>query len=184
MLDAIAASDVDFVVHVGDEGEVLLPHTQVKQVLDRLKKAAIGRDLPDAKACARFDKATKDGQDMRHPQKLLAAAVSSVVGKSEERAVASLFTPGGTHALTGEFAGIDDTFVVANGDVLTDLDVSLLVDFHRQQGAEATIHLIGVPDPSAFGVVALDDAGRVERFVEKPAPGTAPSNLIDRKSVV
>lgn len=81
-------------------------------------------------------------------------------------------------------AGIDDTFVVANGDVLTDLDVSALVDFHRAHGAEATIHLIGVPDPSAFGVVALDDAGRVERFVEKPAPGTAPSNLINAGTYV
>src|SRR3546814_9194800 len=38
----------NFVVHVGDEGEVLLPYTQAKQVLDRLKKTAIGRDFPDA----------------------------------------------------------------------------------------------------------------------------------------
>lgn len=81
-------------------------------------------------------------------------------------------------------AGIDSTFVVANGDVLTDLDVSSLVEFHRARGAEASIHLIGVPDPSAFGVVALDDAGRVERFVEKPAPGTAPSNLINAGTYV
>ncbi len=48
-----------------------------------------------------------------HAQKLLAAAVASVVGKSEERAVASLFTPGGTHAMKGEFAGINDFEVVA-----------------------------------------------------------------------
>jgi mannose-1-phosphate guanylyltransferase len=81
-------------------------------------------------------------------------------------------------------AGIDDTFVVANGDVLTDLDVSALVAFHRLRRAEATIHLIGVPDPSAFGVVALDADGRVERFVEKPAPGTAPSNLINAGTYV
>ena len=50
---------------------------------------------------------------MRHAQRLLAAAVGSVVGKTEERAVASLFTPGGTHALAGEFAGMDDFEVVA-----------------------------------------------------------------------
>jgi hypothetical protein len=50
---------------------------------------------------------------MRHAQRLLAAAVSSVVGKTEERAVASLFTSGGTHALAGEFAGMDDFEVVA-----------------------------------------------------------------------
>ena len=85
----------------------------------------------------------------------------------------------GAIRFAADAAGIDDTFVVANGDILTDLDVSQLVQFHRDHGAEATIHLIGVPDPSAFGVVAIDDRGRVERFVEKPAPGTAPSNLIN-----
>ena len=50
---------------------------------------------------------------MRFAQRLLSAAVASVVGKSEERAVASLFSPGGTHALKGEFAGINDFEVVA-----------------------------------------------------------------------
>ena len=90
----------------------------------------------------------------------------------------------GAIRFAAEFAGIDDTFVVVNGDVLTDLDVSVLVDFHRARGAEATIHLIGVDDPSAFGVVALDAEGKVERFVEKPAPGTAPSNLINAGTYV
>jgi mannose-1-phosphate guanylyltransferase len=85
----------------------------------------------------------------------------------------------GAIRFAADAAGIDDTFVVVNGDILTDLDVSHLVQFHRAHGAEATIHLIAVPDPSAFGVVALDEQGRVERFVEKPAPGTAPSNLIN-----
>ena len=90
----------------------------------------------------------------------------------------------GAIRFAAEFAGIDDTFVVANGDILTDLDVSALVRFHRERGAQATIHLVGVPDPSAFGVVALDALGRVERFVEKPAPGTAPSNLINAGTYV
>jgi SNF2 family DNA or RNA helicase len=102
-----------YLVHIGEDGLVLLPYTQAKQVLDRVKRLCLGRDLPDAGACARFDKATKDGEDMRHAQKLLAAAVASVIGRSEERAVASLFTSGGTHALAGEFAGIDDFEVVA-----------------------------------------------------------------------
>lgn len=90
----------------------------------------------------------------------------------------------GAIRFAADHSGIDDTFVVANGDVLTDLDVSSLVQFHRDRRAEATIHLIGVPDPSAFGVVALDVDGRVERFVEKPAPGTAPSNLINAGTYV
>jgi hypothetical protein len=102
-----------YVVHVGDDGEVQLPYTQAKQVLDRLKKFAIGRDLPDAQACTRFDKTTRFGRDMEPYQKLLGRAVASVVGKKEERAVASLFSPGGTHAMKGEFAGINDFEVVA-----------------------------------------------------------------------
>lgn len=90
----------------------------------------------------------------------------------------------GAIRFAAEASGIDDTFVVANGDVLTDLDVGALVAFHRARGAEATIHLTAVEDPSSFGVVALDGDGRVERFVEKPAPGTAPSNLINAGTYV
>ena len=85
----------------------------------------------------------------------------------------------GAIRFAAEFSGVDETFVVANGDVLTDLDIAALVDFHRRRNAEATIHLIGVADPSAFGVVVTDDEGRVERFVEKPPPGTVPSNEIN-----
>ncbi|MBI2567786.1 MAG: helicase [Candidatus Schekmanbacteria bacterium] len=102
-----------YLVHVGDDGAVLVPHTRTRQILDRLKRLCLGRYLPDAHACARHDRATKDGEEMRHACRLLAAAVASVTGKSEERAVASLFSPGGTHALAGEFAGIDDFEVVA-----------------------------------------------------------------------
>lgn len=81
-------------------------------------------------------------------------------------------------------AGIDDTFVVANGDVMTDLDMTGLVDAHRAAGAEATIHLVSVADPSAFGVVEIDDDRRIHRFVEKPAPGEAPSDLINAGTYV
>ena len=90
----------------------------------------------------------------------------------------------GAIKFAAEFGGIDDTFVVANGDVMTDLDVSALVDAHRSFGAEATLHLIGVDDPSAYGVVDLADGGSIEAFVEKPAPGTEPSNLINAGTYV
>jgi hypothetical protein len=109
-----------YVVHVGEDGSVLLPYTQAKQVLDRLKRAAIGRDLPDALACDRFDRQTRDGKDMGVLQELLAKAVASVVGKKEERAIASLFSPGGTHAMKGEFAGINDFEVVSFLVILPD----------------------------------------------------------------
>ncbi|HBP30929.1 MAG TPA: helicase [Advenella kashmirensis] len=102
-----------YLAHIGDDGAVLLPYPQAKHILDRLKRLALGREMPDDTACARFDKYTRNGEDMRHAQKLLAAAVSSVVGKNEERAVASLFSPGGTHAMKGEFAGSHDFEVTA-----------------------------------------------------------------------
>jgi len=113
-----------YLLHVGDDGTVLLPYTQAKRVLDRLKRSCVGRDLPDATACARFDRATRDGEDMRHAQRLLSSAIASVVGKTQERAVASLFTPGGTHARPGEFAGSDDFEVVAYLVVLPESDAS------------------------------------------------------------
>jgi SNF2 family DNA or RNA helicase len=103
----------NYLVHVSEDGTTLLPHTQAKRILDRLKRLAHGRDLPDASACSRLDRKTRSGEDMRTAQHLLANAIASIVGKSEERAVASLFTPGGTHALRGEFAGSGDFEVVA-----------------------------------------------------------------------
>jgi mannose-1-phosphate guanylyltransferase len=82
------------------------------------------------------------------------------------------------------FAGIDETFVVVNGDVLTDLDLTALVAFHRERGAEGTIHLHPVADPSAFGVVPTDSDGRVTAFVEKPPRDEAPTNDINAGTYV
>lgn len=76
---------------------------------------------------------------------------------------------GGAVGFAARAAGIDDTFLVVNGDVLTDLDISAMVAFHHQRGAEGTISLAVVPDPTAFGLVDTDEAdGHVVRFVEKP----------------
>ena len=80
--------------------------------------------------------------------------------------------------------GIDERFVVMNGDVLTDLDVSAVIDFHERSGAEATITLHEVDDPSRYGVVAMDDDGRVRAFVEKPSIEDAPSTLINAGTYV
>jgi mannose-1-phosphate guanylyltransferase len=74
---------------------------------------------------------------------------------------------------------LGERFAVLNGDVLTDLDLSALRTFHGQRQASATLGLFPVEDPSTYGVVVTDDHGRVEAFVEKPAPGTAPSNNIN-----
>ena len=103
-----------YLVHVGNDGATLLAFPQAKQILDRLRRLCVGRDLPDVEAIARFDQATRGGERMEQVQKLLAAAVASIAGKSQERAVASLFSPGGTHAGKGEFAGMNDFEVIAS----------------------------------------------------------------------
>jgi hypothetical protein len=97
---------------VSDDGSVLLPFNQAKPILDHLKRLCSDRGALVPTACERFDRRTRDGERMEHYQKLLAAAVSSVVGKKEERSTASLFAPGGTHAHKGEFAGMNDFEVV------------------------------------------------------------------------
>jgi len=102
-----------YLVHIGSDGVEVLAFPQAKQILDRIKRVCVGRDLPDAAACTRFDRESKHGKDMSAAQEALAQAIASIVGTNEERAVASLFSPGGTHALTGEFAGINDFEVVA-----------------------------------------------------------------------
>jgi mannose-1-phosphate guanylyltransferase len=90
----------------------------------------------------------------------------------------------GAIRFAARFAGITDTFVVVNGDVLTDLDVRALLAFHHAHGAEGTIHLTPVDDPSAFGVVPTDPDGRVIAFIEKPPRDSAPTNLINAGTYV
>ncbi|MGI9579273.1 MAG: sugar phosphate nucleotidyltransferase [Microthrixaceae bacterium] len=90
----------------------------------------------------------------------------------------------GAIAFAANDAGITNRFLAVNGDVLTDIDVSRLWQLHEERSAEATIALTPVEDPSRFGVVPLHDDGRVEAFIEKPDPGTAPSNWINAGTYV
>ncbi|HET6850580.1 MAG TPA: NDP-sugar synthase [Gaiellales bacterium] len=80
--------------------------------------------------------------------------------------------------------GIDETFLVCNGDVLTDLDIGALVRRHRDHGAEASIALHRVEDPSAYGLVRTEADGRVTAFVEKPPPGEADVDTINAGTYV
>ena len=77
-----------------------------------------------------------------------------------------------------------DTFLVLNGDVLTDLDIGAMVASHRAAGAEATLALTEVDDPSRYGVVPTDAEGRVVGFVEKPDAESAPSRWINAGTYV
>ena len=90
----------------------------------------------------------------------------------------------GAIRFAAEDAGIDEAFLVLNGDVLTDLAVDELIVFHRASGAEATVSLTPVDDPSRYGVVPTDADGRVTGFVEKPPAGAAPCNWINAGTYV
>jgi mannose-1-phosphate guanylyltransferase len=85
-----------------------------------------------------------------------------------------LGTAGAARKLDGYF---DDPFVVVYGDVLTDLDLSALMDSHRARQAAVTVSLYHVENPSACGLVELDRQGRILRFVEKPPPEEAFTDL-------
>lgn len=75
---------------------------------------------------------------------------------------------GGAYKYAAE--NIRETTVVFNGDILTDMDISKLLEFHRRKAATATIVLAPVDDPSPYGLVELSsDDQRVMRFVEKPS---------------
>ena len=89
-----------------------------------------------------------------------------------------LDTAGGI-AFAARSAGIDESFIAVNGDVLTTLDLTALVAFHRERGGDATIALTPVDDPSRFGVVPTDGDGRVTAFIEKPPAASAPTNYIN-----
>jgi mannose-1-phosphate guanylyltransferase len=90
----------------------------------------------------------------------------------------------GAIAFAARSARVTEPFLAVNGDVLTDLDVSALVGLHRSLGAEATVALTPVEDPSRFGVVVTDADHRVTGWVEKPAVGEAPSNTINAGTYV
>lgn len=61
-----------------------------------------------------------------------------------------------------------ETTIVFNGDILTNLDIGRLLDFHASKNAAATISLVPVDDPSRYGLVELNADGLVQRFIEKP----------------
>ncbi|HWF54108.1 MAG TPA: NDP-sugar synthase [Solirubrobacteraceae bacterium] len=74
---------------------------------------------------------------------------------------------------------LDEEFLMLNGDVLTDIDVGAQLAQHRETGARATLALIGVEDPSAYGLVRLNADHSVRGFLEKPKPEEIDTNLVN-----
>src|SRR4030095_11329868 len=75
--------------------------------------------------------------------------------------------------------GVDDTLVVFNGDVLTQIDLGAILDLHRERRAKATLVLTPVDNPSAYGLVETDPEGNILRFLEKPKPDEITCNTIN-----
>ena len=107
----------------------------------------------------------------------LAALVRNYFGDGEEIGMALSYAteemPLGTagSVKNAQEALRDERFLVISGDALTDIDLTDLVRFHKENGALVTIGLKRVPNPLEFGIIIIDDDGRVQRFLEKPTWG-------------
>ncbi|MBA7470489.1 UTP--glucose-1-phosphate uridylyltransferase [subsurface metagenome] len=74
---------------------------------------------------------------------------------------------------------LDETFLMLNGDIFTDLDITAMIDFHQERKAKATIALTPVDDPTSYGLIETDAKGRITRFLEKPNRSQVTTNTIN-----
>jgi mannose-1-phosphate guanylyltransferase len=119
----------------------------------------------------------------------LATSVRNVLGDGSRAGVRLRFVeepdPRGTAgALKFAEPMLDERFLMLNGDVLTDIALGDQIAQHERTGAVATLALIGVPDPEAYGLVRLAGDGSVEAFIEKPSPDSIDTNLISAGAYV
>jgi mannose-1-phosphate guanylyltransferase / phosphomannomutase len=115
----------------------------------------------------------------------LAALVRNYFGDGEEFGMSLQYAteemPLGTagSVRNAEDALRDEPFLVISGDALTDMDLTALVDFHREKGALVTVGLARMPDPLEFGIVITQEDGRIQRFLEKPTWGQVFSDTVN-----
>ena len=114
----------------------------------------------------------------------MANAIRSYFGNGSEFGVRMVYateeTPLGTAgSVRNARQELDERFVVISGDVLTDIDLTALVDHHQSKGAFATIALKAVDNPLEFGIVITREDGSIERFLEKPTWGQVFSDTIN-----
>ncbi|MGH2962079.1 MAG: nucleotidyltransferase family protein, partial [Solirubrobacterales bacterium] len=105
----------------------------------------------------------------------LAAGVRDVLGEGGDggprlRYVEEPEARGTAGAIKFAARFLDDRFLALNGDVLTDLNLSALIELHEERDAEATLALYAVDDPSGYGVVRLEEDSEIIEFLEKPDP--------------
>lgn len=119
----------------------------------------------------------------------LATSVRNVLGDGSSLGIRLRFVeepePRGTAgALKFAERFLEDRFLMLNGDVLTDIDLSAQLRQHEESGAQGTLALVPVADPSAYGLVRLHDDRSVREFVEKPAADQIDTNLISAGAYV
>jgi mannose-1-phosphate guanylyltransferase len=124
----------------------------------------------------------------------LATSVRNVLGDGSGVGVRLRFVeepdPRGTAgALKYAESMLDERFLMLNGDVLTDIDLSSQIAQHERTGAQATLALVPVPDPTAYGLVHLAPDNSVKDFVEKPSSdhiggGAASQRLASRAPLI
>lgn len=79
---------------------------------------------------------------------------------------------------------LDETFLMLNGDIFTDLDITAMIEHHRERKAKATIALTPVDDPTSYGLVETEARGRITQFLEKPSPSQVTTNMINAGTYV
>jgi mannose-1-phosphate guanylyltransferase len=119
----------------------------------------------------------------------LAAGVRNVLGDGSDVGIRLRYVeeprPLGTGgALKFAESLLDERFFMLNGDVLTDLDLTSQLAQHERTGARGTLALIGVDDPSAYGMVRLREDNAVNEFLEKPSPDEIDTNLVNAGAYV
>ncbi len=102
-----------YLVYIGNDGEVVVDHTEVKRLLDLVRASSKGQSVPIKAACRLFNKFTDDGRNMSHQSELLSAAIRSMIEVKEEKDIDSLFSAGRTSALVDTIAGLDDFELIA-----------------------------------------------------------------------
>ena len=76
-------------------------------------------------------------------------------------------------------AQLQEPFLVISADAMTDFDLGAILDFHLRKQAAATLTLYRVPNPLEYGVIILDDEGRIRQFLEKPSWGEVFSDTVN-----
>jgi mannose-1-phosphate guanylyltransferase/phosphomannomutase len=115
----------------------------------------------------------------------LASLVRNYFGDGEDVGMSLQYateeTPLGTagSVKNAEDALRDEPFLVISGDALTDIDLSAMVRYHKKNGALVTVGLTRVPNPLEFGIIIVDEDGRIQRFLEKPTWGQVFSDTVN-----